>query len=74
MRLLNSAFIFLLFFIVAGGSPNRTYKAAELLLEGYSTENIVMEPPITERISQTYLYLGVPAESISLLEQEATST
>lgn len=60
--------------IVAGGSPNRTYKAADLLLEGWSSQDTVMESPITERIFQTYLYLGVPEESISLLEQEATST
>lgn len=60
--------------IVAGGSPNRTYKAADLLFEGWSTQDTVMESPITERIFQTYRYLGVPEESISLLEQEATST
>lgn len=58
--------------IVAGGSPNRTYKAADLFLEGYS--NQVMESPLTENILQTYLSLGVPRENLVLDEQAATST
>lgn len=58
--------------IVAGGSPNRSYKAADLFLEGYS--NQIMESPITESILETYLYLGVPKENLVLAEQEATST
>lgn len=58
--------------IVAGGSPNRSYKAADLFLEGYADQ--IMESPITESILETYLYLGVPRENLVLDEQEATST
>lgn len=58
--------------IVAGGSPNRTYKAADLFLEGYADQ--IMESPITENILQTYHYLGVPKENLVLAEQAATST
>lgn len=59
--------------IVAEGAVERPATAAELLFAGYSTENKIIESPITEKSLEVYRDLGVRRDEL-IFEKEASST
>lgn len=59
--------------IVAEGSIERSYTAADLLFEGYSSQYKVLESPMTEESLQVYQDLGVHSDEL-IWEEAASST
>lgn len=59
--------------IVAEGSIERSYTAADLLFEGFSSQYKIIESPMTEESLQVYQDLGVRSDEL-IWEDQATST